>query len=92
VKLHEYGIRTATDLICAREQANARGELQPFLQILDANGSAKPSRMEVIIDAMTDEEWIDSLLFWRGHGATTRMIARHAAQSTRATTSGNGPA
>jgi hypothetical protein len=91
-KLHEYGIRTATDLICAREQANARGDLQPFLQILDANGSATPSRMEVIIDAMKDEEWIDSLLFWRGHGATTRMIARHAAQATGIATRGNGPA
>jgi hypothetical protein len=67
-KLQEYGIRTATDLISAREQAASRDQLQPFLNILRSNGSTVPARMEVIIDAMKDEEWMESLRFWRSHG------------------------
>jgi hypothetical protein len=68
-RLQKYGIRTATDLIYAREQAEAREELDAFLGILGGRGSSKPSRMQVIIDAMKGEEWMDSLRFWRRYGA-----------------------
>jgi hypothetical protein len=67
--LQKYGIRTASDLMCARDCADARGELDEFLGMLDDDPQAKPKRMQVILDAIGDEEWIDSIRHWHGDGA-----------------------
>ena len=66
--LKDYGIRTASDLLRARDCAEDRGTLDAFLGLLDDGVAAgKPSRMQVILDAIGDEEWIASLRHWHGH-------------------------
>jgi hypothetical protein len=62
-KLRAYGIRTATDLLSTRDQAAARQKLPEFLSILDGQ-NGEPARMQVIIDSLEDEEWIENLRFW----------------------------
>jgi hypothetical protein len=67
-KLKSYGIRTASDLLQTRDCAEARDELDAFLALLDGNADAtKPPRMQVILDAISDEEWIASLRHWHEH-------------------------
>jgi hypothetical protein len=64
--LRSYGIRTATDLLSTRDRAEARKKLDDFLGILGAKEDGKPFRMQVILDAMEDEEWMENLRFWHG--------------------------
>jgi hypothetical protein len=59
--LRRYGIRTASDLVHAYKSATNRDD---FLAILD--GAGKPKRLEVIVEAMKDEAWMDSIRFWHG--------------------------
>lgn len=60
--LRRYGIRTASDLVHAHKSAANKNE---FLAILDGE-DGKPKRLEVIVEAMTDEAWMDSIRFWHG--------------------------
>jgi tetratricopeptide (TPR) repeat protein len=61
-KLREYGIRTATDLLACWKAAVGRNELNEFKQLL---GDSKPYRLEVIRDALLDDEWMECVLDWR---------------------------
>jgi hypothetical protein len=68
-KLKTYGIHTATDLESARDAAEGRGpsELEAFLALLDdepAPEPAPPSRIQVIVDAIGDEQWMRNLRHW----------------------------
>jgi len=66
--LRDHGIRTATDLLQSWQAAEARArahgeeELEAFKQLL---GKEKPYRLEVIRDALRDDEWMQSVLCWR---------------------------
>jgi hypothetical protein len=67
--LRKYGIRTATDLEKAYDAAVVRAkkneeELEYFLGILDAP-DAKVKRLQVILDALTDDEWLAYVRNWR---------------------------
>ncbi|HUL80585.1 MAG TPA: hypothetical protein VL131_00495 [Gammaproteobacteria bacterium] len=62
-KLRDYGIRTATDLMIAWEGAEKRGELDGFKKLL--GGDKAPYRLEVIRDALRDDEWFDTVSCWR---------------------------
>ncbi len=69
--LRRYGIRTATDLEQAYDAAAARArkkkdpkEVEHFLGILDAP-DAKVKRLQVILDALTDDEWLAYVRNWR---------------------------
>ena len=60
--LRRYGIRTASDLVHAYQTAsNGDG----FSKILDGE-DGKPKRLEVIVEAMKDEAWMDNIRFWHG--------------------------
>jgi hypothetical protein len=66
-KLREYGIRTPTDLMRAWEKVETRkdnAEMTDFKKLL---GSEKPPyRLEVIRDALSDDEWFATVSCWRG--------------------------
>lgn len=62
VTLRRYGIRTASDLVHACASATDRDE---FLKILDGE-AGKPKRLEVIVEAMRDEPWMDNIRYWHG--------------------------
>lgn len=72
--LRRYGIRTATDLERARDQAQARGpdEAQAFLSLLDGPAD-RPRRLRVALDTLEDDEWMIYLREWNRnqdmHGA-----------------------
>jgi hypothetical protein len=62
--LKSYGIRTATDLEHSYKLAEKRGEKNKFLNIIPApKDSSKP--VQVIRDALTDDEWMRSIKNWR---------------------------
>jgi hypothetical protein len=87
--LKGYGIHTATDLEGARRAAIARakkdadgkpepGELDAFLSLIGAAPSPAPngrplSRIEVILDAIGDEQWMTNLRYWHS-GAHESVI------------------
>jgi hypothetical protein len=62
--LKSYGIRTATDLEISYNLAIKRKEEDKFLNIVPgAENSSKP--VQVILDALTDDEWMKSIKNWR---------------------------
>ena len=64
-KLRDYGIRTATDLEVAWQKAGDRkdGSLDALRQLL---GGKKPLyRLEVIRNALSDDEWMQTVTNWR---------------------------
>lgn len=67
--LRGYGIRTASDLICAWETFNhedddeQKAKREKFLNILGGE-AGKPFRLEVIQNAIADEEWMPNLRHW----------------------------
>lgn len=63
--LRQYGIRTATDLMCAWDKAEKRGpdELDGFKKLL--GGTQPPYRLEVIRDVLSDDEWCAAISCWR---------------------------
>jgi hypothetical protein len=64
--LRRYGIRTASDLEDAHRQARDKNA---FLAILDGEGATTPTRLEVILGAIKDEEWMGCIRSWHGHRA-----------------------
>jgi tetratricopeptide (TPR) repeat protein len=66
-RLREYGIRTATDLLRTWDECKARNaggtEFAAFKALL-GDGNA-PYRLEVIRDALIDDEWMKVILSWR---------------------------
>lgn len=63
--LRRYGIRTVTDLLEASEKAQKRGQHDEFLNLMsgpESNGSI--SRLQVVLDTIKDEEWVEQLLCW----------------------------
>ncbi|WP_224367048.1 hypothetical protein [Hyalangium versicolor] len=63
--LRQYGIRTATDLLDAHEKAVHRHEEVAFLSILSPCEMQGALRMQTLLDAIHNEEWIDNLRCWR---------------------------
>jgi hypothetical protein len=66
--LREYGIRTATDLGNAFDAAADRGEAQVGLltHLVDRGKAGEGlARLQVIKDAIEDEEWVANLRCWR---------------------------
>jgi len=66
--LRAYGIRTATDLIQVVRRAERRGETRRGLlaQICGEGDIAhNPSRLEVALDSLLDDEWMGCLRGWR---------------------------
>jgi hypothetical protein len=68
--LRSYGIRTATDLEVAYEEASERGtggDLKNFLMILDKDNAppAKLSQIQTILDTLKDDDWMTYLRNWR---------------------------
>ena len=65
-RLRLHGIRTATDLEHAYAAAVARGPdaERELLNMLPTEGDGDPPRLRVILDTMTDEEWMDALRYW----------------------------
>ena len=64
-KLREYGIRTASDLEKVRDAAKKRGtnDLRKFLSVL--NPGDRVRRIETVLDALKDDEWMDNIRIWR---------------------------
>jgi hypothetical protein len=61
-RLQRHGIRTATDVLNANAAARKRGEGEALLARLDGDDSG---RMEVVLSAIADEEWVTALRYWR---------------------------
>jgi hypothetical protein len=69
--LRAYGIRTATDLVKAVDEAAKRqgnGKLDGVLANTPG-GSGGPSRIQVIYDVIRDEEWMPNLIRWHSDDA-----------------------
>lgn len=65
-RLRKYGIRTATDLLEVYKAAKSRKELEVVLQALgDPSDAGKTSRMQLIVDALRDDEWLSCIQHWR---------------------------
>jgi len=62
-RLRDYGIRTATDLLQAWDGAAARGQLEGFRKLL--GGAEEPYRLDLIRDALLDDEWMRTVRCWR---------------------------
>ena len=77
--LRENGIRTATDLLlvvekldsCIENPKNSTKEKEiekknSFFQLIDPPGdSVSPSRMEIVLEAIKDDEWLGFIKNWR---------------------------
>jgi len=65
LKLRSFGIRSATDIIAARNAAKNRSnaDLNNFYQLLDVEPNT--FRLRTIIDTLEDDEWMKGLLDWR---------------------------
>jgi hypothetical protein len=63
-RLQTYGIRTATDLLFASKVA--RGNLDDTLETLSpTEPHAKVNRLRVVIDSLSDDEWLAYVKNWR---------------------------
>jgi hypothetical protein len=67
-QLRRYGIRTATDLRRAHEEAVKRGEEDAFMAIVPSPDSGPPV-LRVMLDAIEQEEWMDNLEYWHARRA-----------------------
>ena len=73
--LRNYGIRTATDLLAAFQQAKDRNKTEEFLKQLRGEfpeTSIEP--VQVIIDVMNDDEWFDHVRHWRQNRITEEFV------------------
>lgn len=84
--LLRYGIRTASDLLHAYESTTNTDE---FLKILDGD-AGKPKRLEVIVEAMRDEAWMENIRFWHGDVDTDETGAKNSASSSQSSTRKTG--
>lgn len=71
-KLRNYGIRTATDLIgtwvSAEDRAKLQGDQSEFENFKRLLGDEQPPyRLEVIRDALLDDEWMATVICWRNN-------------------------
>jgi len=62
-KLRAFGIRTATDLLACWQAADARKERSDFKRLVGSDG--KVHRLELIRDALLDDEWLKRVQDWR---------------------------
>ncbi|MGB9183470.1 MAG: hypothetical protein WCB67_05345 [Solirubrobacteraceae bacterium] len=77
--LRDYGIRTATDLDNAFAGATDRNELRALRAILKPSRKGTPARLQVMKDALDDEEWMCNIRAWRRAGiAPPKPIRLHA--------------
>ena len=66
-KLRAYGIRTASDLLRTWDECQKRSGSSPEFPAFKAllGDSQVPYRLEVIRDALIDDEWMKVILSWR---------------------------
>ncbi len=74
--LRNYGIRTATDMLRAWDKASERGEheMEAFKKLL--GGENPPFRLEVMRDALSDDEWMGTLSCWRDESLRELIVRR----------------
>jgi hypothetical protein len=74
-RLRECGIRTATDLLAARERIGCRGreELDAFLGVLGTTAGGVP-RLTVILEVIRDDGWVVYLQHWRARFACVSTL------------------
>jgi hypothetical protein len=83
--LRDYGIRTATDLDNAFAGASERNELGALRAILNASPNDTPARLQVMKDALEDEEWMCNIRAWRQAGVSApKPICLHVPSSVSA--------
>jgi hypothetical protein len=70
IALRNYGIRTATDLDNAFAGATERNELGALRAILNPSPKDTPARLQVMKDALEDEEWMCNIRAWHQAGIT----------------------
>ena len=74
-KVRSYGIRTATDLERARREVAGREELDPFLRLLGPDDQgAGPPRLQSILDALADDQWMSYLRRCRSPFVTGQVL------------------
>jgi hypothetical protein len=65
-RLRSYGVRTATDLLEVYEAADARKQLPDVLLSLSGQPAGdKTNRIQLILDALRDDEWFNCVCSWR---------------------------
>jgi hypothetical protein len=70
-RLREFGIRTTTDLLACWDAADRRQELDGFKKLLGPD--SKPLRLELVRDALLDDEWLARVQDWRGDAPRARL-------------------
>jgi hypothetical protein len=65
--LRKYGIRTATDLVRAHKHAKDLGaeQLNALLETLSPSQPGKMNQVQLVIDALSDDEWLTYVRHWR---------------------------
>ena len=88
--LRDYGIRNATDFLRAWDEAEARSkppngdpqEFENFRKLLGRD--TKPYRLDVIRDALRDDEWMRTVTHWRENTERPPLTVRAVPSSAEA--------
>jgi len=82
-RLRNYGIRTATDLLLVHKLSHGT-ELHTILQTLAGETDIdKVNRLQVIVEALSDDEWLKCVKHWRGN-TSVKQVTLDAGTETRA--------
>ncbi|MEM7156619.1 MAG: hypothetical protein AAF799_27475 [Myxococcota bacterium] len=63
--LRAHGIRNASDLNAANEAARRRGKTDDFLALLGKAEGSDLNRLQIVYDALQNDEWFENILLWR---------------------------
>ena len=67
--LRRHGIRTATDFMSTYDAAQKEKRIEPYASLLAGSvphAATDVSLLQVLRDALADDEWITQLRHWRG--------------------------
>ena len=87
-QLRKYGIRTATDLVRAYKRAQERRpqQLEALLETLSPSQPGKMNQVQLVIDALSDDEWLEYVQNWRKN--TSVRVQTIEAQNRKAGSGG----
>lgn len=72
--LRDYGIRTATDLVRAHTAACDRPDGEKEFHSIVRQRAGQPPVLQVILDSLADEDWIQNLTYWHNYDARPSVL------------------
>ena len=82
-ELRKNGIRTATDLLRVYDLAQKRGcrKLNAMLETLSPTRDSKVNQLQLVIDSLSDDEWLEYVKNWRRNTRVQKQILLAETQS-----------